>query len=85
MLSALFIYVFYNNLVINTPFLYLVINTTFLFLVDLDFEYDENDVVPKKIVEKILSLPIADGIWPNCLTCLIRNAGKVNIDDFIAK
>lgn len=30
-------------------------------------------------------LPVADRLWPNCLNRPIRNAGKVNIDDFVVK
>ena len=37
------------------------------------------------IVGKILSLPVVDRLWPNCLNRPIRNASPVDVEDFIKK
>ena len=37
------------------------------------------------VVGKILSLPVIDRLWPNCLNRPIRNASPVDVEDFIKK
>lgn len=47
--------------------------------------YDKNDIATKDIVRNTLALSVADMLWPNYLNSPIRNTGKVNGDDFVAK
>ncbi|XP_074354702.1 uncharacterized protein LOC141693488 [Apium graveolens] len=50
---------------------------------DCEFEFNEDDVGAKAIVDKIRALPIGERLWPNCLGKPIRNTGHVNIEKFI--
>lgn len=56
-----------------------------LYCVDLEFEFNENNSDAKAMVDKIRKPPVGDRLWPNCLSRPIRNASRVNIDDFVAK
>ena len=47
--------------------------------------FDNKNETAKEIVEKIISLPVGDRIWPNCLGRPIRNSSPVDVDEFIRK
>nr|XP_017216138.1 PREDICTED: probable disease resistance protein At1g59620 isoform X2 [Daucus carota subsp. sativus] len=47
--------------------------------------FDNKNETAKEIVEKIMSLPVGDRIWPNCLGRPIRNSSPVDVDEFIRK
>ena len=55
------------------------------FCVDPDFEFDDDDVKTKEIVNKILQLPLGDRLWPNCLGRVVRNSSPVNVEEYASR
>lgn len=47
--------------------------------------FDPDNKIAKEVVKKIMSLPIEDRIWPNCLGRPVRNSSPVNIAEYISK
>ncbi|XP_074354581.1 uncharacterized protein LOC141693384 [Apium graveolens] len=50
----------------------------------IKFEAKEDDVGARKITEKIMSLHVADRVWPNCLNRSIRNASAIDTSELTA-
>ncbi|XP_017216138.2 uncharacterized protein LOC108193822 isoform X2 [Daucus carota subsp. sativus] len=55
------------------------------FMLERSTPFDNKNETAKEIVEKIMSLPVGDRIWPNCLGRPIRNSSPVDVDEFIRK
>lgn len=51
----------------------------------VEFEFDDANVTAEEITDKIMALPVADRLWPNCLDRFIKNASMVDVDDFSVK
>ena len=43
------------------------------------FTFDPTNEAAQNVVDKIVSLPIEDRIWPNCLGRPVRNASPVDV------
>lgn len=54
----------------------------FFINIGVEFDLEENNTSAKVITEKIMTLPIADRLWPNCLNRPIKNASMVDVDDY---
>ncbi|XP_063945074.1 uncharacterized protein LOC135151216 [Daucus carota subsp. sativus] len=52
---------------------------------ELSFELEEGNIEAEKVVSKILELPIAERLWPNCLGRPIKNASFVDVSEFLNK
>ena len=65
--------------------MYIICNVLYFWHVDPDFEFDGDNMSAINVVGKILSLPVVDRLWPNCLNRPIRNASPMDVEDFIKK
>lgn len=52
---------------------------------ELSTVFDNKNEAAKEIVEKIVSLPLEDRVWPNCLGRPVRNSSPVDIEEFKRK
>lgn len=52
---------------------------------DPNFDFNESNATAKSIVDQILSLPVEERLWPNCLNRTIRNSSTIDVDDFVNK